>query len=674
MKNQSDSGDKGRRDTPVLNREPDVTLSLSEDVGEFEKGFVVADRFKILSLLGKGGMGFVYLVKDRQTGQNFAMKTVSAMNTSERIVQRFELEAKATSLIKHPNVIQFHDFGLIEGQQPYFVMDYCEGDTLADLIKAEGSLSVDRVLDIFIPICSAVAYAHTQSVVHRDLKPSNIMVKRMPNGALQVKVLDFGIAKVLVDETAFNSLTRTGELFGSPYYMSPEQCVGKTIDTRSDIYSLGCVLFETLTGSPPFMSDNPLTTMMKHQTEAPTSLKEATLGREFPKDLEKIVAGMLAKNPDDRYENLLLVEHDLSLLKRGERLDEGVKKNQAKPTRFPVEIVGIGVSAIMLACIGTYFLVKPSLEKPRTTVPSDTASVTKPTPIADFGAVDLPDLDNLSKSHKPVTTFYSASESIHLKKRLFHFPAKAIGSVGDTDGPLRPAQGEMFLQVPFSFTVGSDTSVVAGFRPDEVHHLVMQGPLVDDFSTKVFRGWRALTNLDLNWADVTDRSIENIQTLPNLKSLHVSNTHISAAGLSKLSLQNLMALDANNVAFVPPVLSKTKNGNLETLKLCSSGLKNSDMKDLAQLHNLVVLNISDNEVTDQGIEFLVPLKRLEQLWFTDNKITPKCIESLRKMHGLRGITLTMSAWTPKEKADFTSAAAKFNCSVSDFKPRVTAPE
>ncbi len=140
-------------------------------------------------------------------------------------MQRFQLEAKATSLIKHPNVVQFHDFGLIEGQQPYFVMDYCEGDTLADLIKAEGSLSVDRVLDIFIPICSAVAYAHTQSVVHRDLKPSNIMVKRMPGGSVQVKVLDFGIAKVLVDETVFNSLTRTGELFGSPYYMSPEQCV-----------------------------------------------------------------------------------------------------------------------------------------------------------------------------------------------------------------------------------------------------------------------------------------------------------------------------------------------------------------------------------------------------------------------------------------------------------------
>lgn len=139
-----------------------MTLNIAEDVGEFEKGHIVAGRFKILSLLGRGGMGFVYLVKDRHSGQNFAMKTVSAMNTSERIVQRFELEAKATSLINHPNVIQFHDSGLIDGQQPYFVMDYCEGDTLADLIKCEGALLVERVLDIFIPICSAVAYAHTQ--------------------------------------------------------------------------------------------------------------------------------------------------------------------------------------------------------------------------------------------------------------------------------------------------------------------------------------------------------------------------------------------------------------------------------------------------------------------------------------------------------------------------------
>ncbi|CAN5668273.1 hypothetical protein BH10CYA1_BH10CYA1_41840 [soil metagenome] len=664
MKNQSDSGDKGRGDTPVLNRDPDLTLNLSKDVGEFEKGYVVADRFKILSLLGKGGMGFVYLVKDKQSGDNFAMKTVSAINTSERIVQRFELEAKATSLIRHPNVIQFHDFGLIDGQQPYFVMDYCEGDTLADLIKSEGALPVDRVLDIFIPISSAVAYAHTQSVVHRDLKPSNIMVKRMPGGAIQVKILDFGIAKVLLDETVFNSLTRTGELFGSPYYMSPEQCVGKTIDTRSDIYSLGCVLFETLTGSPPFISDHPLTTMMKHQSEAPVSLKQATLGREFPEDLEKIVAEMLAKNPDHRYKNLLLVEHDLRLLQRGERLESGLKITRPSRRRFPFEVVGIGVCSSVLACVATYFLLQPPPSGPP---PASLDAKAKTA--ADFRSLDLPDLADMSKSKKSVvTSFFSSPEDLHSKKRRFHFPAKSIGNIGDADHSM-PAQGDVVLQIPISFSVGADIGVLSGFRPDEIEHLVMQGPLVDDISTRLFRNWRAVDNLDLNWSDVSDRSIENIQSLPKLKSLNVSSTHISASGLSKLNLQMFHNLEANDIAYVPQILPKTKNVEFEVLKLSNAGLKNSDMKDLAQLHHLLVLDISGNEITDQGVELLVPLQRLQQFWFAGNDVTPKCIESLGKMHGLQGVTLSMTKWTPTEKANFVSAAKKFHCSVSIFKPR-----
>ncbi len=165
VNNQGDSGDRGRRDTPVLNREPDQAPNLvpSDGVGEFTKGHVVAARFKILSLLGKGGMGFVYLVKDRQTGKNYAMKTIAAMNSSARVVQRFELEAKATSLLNHENIVQFHDFGLIDGERPYFVMDCCDGDTLADLIKSEGVLSVDRVLDILF-LFAAPSLMHTHNL------------------------------------------------------------------------------------------------------------------------------------------------------------------------------------------------------------------------------------------------------------------------------------------------------------------------------------------------------------------------------------------------------------------------------------------------------------------------------------------------------------------------------
>lgn len=642
---------------------------MTEDVGEFEKGYVVGERFKILALLGKGGMGFVYLVKDRQSGHNYAMKTVSAMNTSERIVQRFELEAKATSLISHPNVIQFHDFGLIDGRQPYFVMDYCEGDTLADLIKCEGSLSVERMLDIFIPICSAVAYAHTQSVVHRDLKPSNIMVKRIPGGALQVKVLDFGIAKVLLDETAFNSLTRTGELFGSPYYMSPEQCVGKAIDTRSDIYSLGCVLFEALTGSPPYMSDNPLTTMMKHQTATIPTLKEGTLGREFPADLEKIVSKMLAKNPDERYENLLLVEHDLRLLKRGERLE--LKQQPLQKTgssSFPFGLIALGAISLLLAGGATSLMLQANFsEKPKPLAPVSTAQPFE-TP--------FPDLKDMSKVNRTVTTkFYSDDADIHAKRRRFHFPAKSIGKVGkgDLQESFIPAIGEMVRDVPLTFETGRIVGELSGFRPDEIEFLIMRGPLVDNFATGQFRNWQ-VRSLNMEWSDVDDRAIENIRTLSKLNSLNVSSTHLSASGLSKLRLENFTFLEASQIAYLMPVLTQLKNCQLTVLHVRDAGVTDADLKNIFRLQKLEVLDLTSNEITDKGIAYLIPLKHLSELWIGENKITPKCIDSLKKFSNLSGVTMSMTGWTEQEKANFLRAAKQAHFSVSVMQNHLSKAE
>jgi serine/threonine protein kinase len=686
MSNMSDSGNRGRRDTPVLNREPEQNARAGDNWVEFGCGDLIAGRFEILSLLGRGGMGFVYLVADRQSGKKYAMKTFSAMNATERVRKRFEIEAKATSLIKHPNVVEFHDFGLIDGVQPYFVMDYCEGETLADLIKVGGSLPYKRVLEIFIPICNALACAHAQAVVHRDLKPSNIVIKHLPDGRLQIKVLDFGIAKVLLDDTMFNTVTKTGELFGSPYYMSPEQCVGKGIDRRSDIYSVGCVMYEALTGNPPFMSDNALTTMMRHQTERPPSLKEATLGREFPEDLETIVACMLAKQPDQRYQNFSLVEDDLRSLERGEPLCS--VKEEAQPDRslniFSVLTVGGGamfVAACAACAIWHDSLERHSFDKEpvsgsaidatgnRRAAATGNGSAAATSPVKLLPFVELPDLHDISKSAKQSisTSCYSDSADWHLLKRHFHFPMQAIGTVGRGDeDTFAPAQGDMILEVPFSFVVGKDASVISGFRPDEIDSLLMRGPIIDDDATAPIRGWRALTSLDLNWADVGDRSIENIRTLPKLKSLHVSATHVSASGLRQLKLDQMKYLDANEVIYVPSILDRASS--LVVLKLANAGLKDDDMKVLSKMPRLNILDIRGNEqITDRGISYLLPALDIEQLWFAGCKTTPRCLQWLIKMPKLRGVTLSMKYWTPAQKANFTSTLKKMRCSVYDVK-------
>ncbi len=187
-------------------------------------------------------------------------------------------------------------------------MDFVDGTTVADEVQRLGRLPVKRCLRIFIQVAFAIAYAHENGVIHRDLKSSNIMVVKGEGDEELVKIVDFGIAKLTgADEFNQQTLTKTGEIFGSPLFMSPEQCMGLSVDLRSDLYSLGCMLYEALTGAPPFIGESALATMMKHQSEPPLSLKEASMGIDFPKELERIVAKLLEKDPNNRYQNASLL-------------------------------------------------------------------------------------------------------------------------------------------------------------------------------------------------------------------------------------------------------------------------------------------------------------------------------------------------------------------------------
>ncbi len=287
-----------------------------EVAGPFKMGQLLDGKYEILSLLGQGGMGTVYRVKHILLGVELALKTLDIQRVGDATSsRRFQTEAKAAFSLKHPNLVKVHDFGVLEDGQPFLVMDLVEGKTLQTFIKERGQLSLSEIEAIFVQLCFGLAHAHQQQVVHRDIKPANIMLTDgvALNVEGSVKVLDFGIAKIVdSDRNTMEALTMTGEVFGSPLYMSPEQCSGGTIDQRSDVYSLGCVLFEALTGTPPLVGTNPLRTMMLHVNDRSPSLKEAALGSEFPESIEQIVSKMLAKSPADRYSDLGVVALELS--------------------------------------------------------------------------------------------------------------------------------------------------------------------------------------------------------------------------------------------------------------------------------------------------------------------------------------------------------------------------
>lgn len=264
----------------------------------------------------------VYRVEQVYLGIELALKTINKSSLTENAVRRFQGEARAVFALNHPNVISVHDFGLLDDETPFLAMEIVEGTTLSNLLKTR-SLTVEEAIPIFIQVCAGLAHAHDNGVIHRDIKPGNIMLldNLLPGTEGSVKILDFGIAKLVdSEENQMQSLTRTGEVFGSPLYMSPEQCTGSKVDNRADIYSLGCVIFEALTGTTPFVAESALSTMIMHQSTTAPSLKEASLGTEFPEGLEQIVQSMLAKNPSNRYQTLHDAVKDLAAVGRGETL------------------------------------------------------------------------------------------------------------------------------------------------------------------------------------------------------------------------------------------------------------------------------------------------------------------------------------------------------------------
>jgi tRNA A-37 threonylcarbamoyl transferase component Bud32/tetratricopeptide (TPR) repeat protein len=288
---------------------------------------ILDNRYRVLSLLGRGGMGVVYKVEQIFLAKTMALKTIDSASQSEILVRRFQAEAKAVIAVNHPNIIAVHDFGVFDDGTPFLAMEYVEGQTFSQLIQSR-TLTLNDALAYFIQVCFGLAHAHRSGIVHRDIKPGNLMIvaNAKPGADGSVKILDFGIAKLTQHEGGeIQALTRTGEIFGSPIYMSPEQCVGGNVDGRSDVYSLGCVIFEALTGAPPFVGENALSTMMMHQSNDIPSLKEASLGTDFPPALERVVHKMLAKSPASRYQDLALAAHDLAAIQQGEPETVSVK-------------------------------------------------------------------------------------------------------------------------------------------------------------------------------------------------------------------------------------------------------------------------------------------------------------------------------------------------------------
>lgn len=262
-------------------------------------GKLFAGRFLFEKRLGTGGMGTVYLARHEGLGKRLAVKVIRKdLSEHADIAKRFRREARAASRVEHPNVAQIFDFGHSEEGWAYLAMEFIDGLSLARILAQEGPLAVRRAVAMFRQISTAIAAAHDCGVIHRDLKPDNIVITKTHHGEEWVKVLDFGLAKILnIDDTT--GISRAGETFGTPEYLSPEQCRDGTVDHRSDIYSFGILAYETLVGKVPFRGKL-IDVLRAHVGKKPPSVSSAAGRKDIPKALDAIIEQCLAKNPDER--------------------------------------------------------------------------------------------------------------------------------------------------------------------------------------------------------------------------------------------------------------------------------------------------------------------------------------------------------------------------------------
>jgi len=299
---------------------------MADGDGDLTERAMLAGRYRIEEELGRGGMAKVFKGMDTVLGRPVAIKVLAPQFAEDaNFVTRFRREAQAAARLNHPNLVGVYDTGSDDGVY-FIVMEYVEAKTLADYLVGGGRIMPDRAIEIAASVCDALSMAHAHGIIHRDIKPANIMV----TGRGEVKVTDFGIARML---SGSDTLAQTAAVLGTASYLSPEQAQGRPVDQRSDLYSLGCVMYEMVTGRPPFTGDSAVAVASKHVLEQPTP--PSRLNRDVSPGLEAVIMKGLAKNPDNRYQDAEDLRTDLERA----RLGQHVQATPLMPESAPTQVI-----------------------------------------------------------------------------------------------------------------------------------------------------------------------------------------------------------------------------------------------------------------------------------------------------------------------------------------------
>lgn len=639
---------------------------------------VVAGRYQIVTTIASGGMGSVYLAVDLSLSRQVALKTLDRDLEQQSAWGRFEREANNLSRLNHPNIARIYDFGKLDNLVPYLVMELVHGQSLSERLRLRGPLSSAEALCVFQCIAAALDYAHQFNIVHRDIKPGNIVLITDQLGAIKgAKLIDFGLAKSLDDGIFGQGLTATGEILGSPFYMSPEQWNSERLMPPSDIYSLGVSLFEALTNRLPYRGDNVFATAMLHAKSDIPELARYNTDIDRVESWQKIIDKMLGKAAEERYASAALLSQDLRRLSRNDFIEDFEEVEvedycchggDKKDSNGPCDICGARLksgfamsklfwTAACLLCIVLTALVSLFMSAPHRAHAVTVKQAAAP-----------PHLLSIPLMRKSIeVAHYSMSSHIdkHGFKVInlpnpealggFQIPTGMVAAVGElkfapgTEVDFYP--NELFLLNPKLFqTVGHNI----------LTQLHIQGCPVDfnDESFKLIGDMTGLTTVEVRNCSITANSVEILNRLPKLKHLILVDTEIRGSDLLKLNrLKQLESFNGCDFTNVRPVLKALgSNYNLHGLTLKADNIVDSDLKTIAAIPNLRDLNISCNAgLTAQGIANLAVCKNLRRLHIDHMSLNPAAVKALSRLQSLQVLNIDWHECTPVERVMLENA-------------------
>ncbi len=547
-------------------------------------------RYEFISLVSSGGMGVIYKAKQLLLNKDVAIKMLHSHLASEQAIARFQQEAKAASTLDHPGIITVHDFGISEHGQAYMVMDYVEGKPLSAVIEDEGQLDCARAFQIFIQICNAVEHAHSKGILHRDLKPSNIMISDTSDG-IQTKLVDFGIAKIH-DQI---SLTQTGDVLGSPPYMSPEQCRGHNIDRRSDIYALGCVMYEALTGHPPFTGASLVEIIFKQINEKPLSITKSRPDLKFPSALAQIINTTLEKDPNDRYQTVEKIRTDIEKLLSSQLSVKYVNRRRRRFFKLMVFLAIISW-AISIALV----LYKETSEK-------------------DFKKTRAELKQMIVESNKSHTL-----ELMNLTIDDHKFDDRDLAL-------LRGLKNLEVLNMRYTNITDDGLSNLSGLN--NLKELRVSGTQVHGPGLIHLKSLPKLTALSLSELSISPNGLTALPELKHLKELHISQHPLSNETLEAVSqMQGVQNLEIKSAEITDEkFVYIARLQGLKSLDITYNKISDKSIPEILKLKHLTVLHMGANSVSDEGIKKLVALPNLTYVKVMGGDVTLKGLEGLRRL-------------------------------------------